>query len=146
MKARGFYDVRLFDPKGRLIQRSRGENMVVTAGLYAITHRLAGDGSPPAAPSHISFGDSALAPAMNQTSLDNESGILPRAALTAVRGGNAIAYINGFIGSGVSNETVAEMGIFNAASGGTMYARFLPQLFVFEVGMVLGLSWTISIE
>lgn len=143
LKIRGYVKLELYD-KGRLVRVIEGSNLVTTAGKNAFTHRMAGDGSPPAPPTHIAFGTDGSAPTEAQTALLAESAVLGRTALSLLRGGNTITYLALPVG-GASNVTVLEIGLFNAAVAGVMYARFLPQTFIFQTTMAVGVSWTLTV-
>jgi hypothetical protein len=142
VRLRGYVRLEL-RKQGRLYRVLEGVNLITTAGKNAITHRFAGDGSPPAPPTHIAFGTNGSAPTEAQTTLVAESAVLGRTAMSAVRGTNSVAYLSNAIG-GASDVTVLEVGIFNAVAAGTMYARFLPQSFIFQTTMTVSVSWTIT--
>jgi len=140
---KGFVELKLY--RGKTLERViRGENLIMAAGKNAITHRLVGDGSPPPRPSFVAFGLSGTAVVDTQTTLVSETANIVRAALSVVRSNNLSTY-TGTATNAIGAVTVLEMGIFSASPAGTMYARFLPQTFLFEVGLSCLVNWAITI-
>lgn len=143
LKVKGFVELKLY--RGPKLERIiSGENLITTVGKDAIMHRFNADGSPPAKPSFVAFGTNGGAVDVSQVALLTESVVVARAALTGARNGSVCAF-TGSAASGVSAETILEMGIFSLVAAGVMYARFLPQSFSFDVGLVVAINWTITI-
>lgn len=113
--------------RGRIAQAVISKNLVVNAGLAGLASRIGGAGSE-AAFTYIALGTSGTSPAAGNTTLGAEittSG-LGRVNASASRQTtnvtNDTAQLqNTFSVSG--SQTVAEAGIFNAGSSGTMLCR-----------------------
>lgn len=105
--------------RGKLLWEAEGSNIVVAAGKALIALRLDDQGSKP---THMAFG-SGTAPAVDgDTVLGTELQrivFVPAPSITL----NAITYKTLFTSSGA--QTASEFGIFNAATAGTLLARWL---------------------
>ena len=107
-----------------------GPNLVTNAGKAMVVDRI-GSATPGAASalmSHMGMGDSATAPAVGNTELGNEftlSGYtresLGQAVDTSSR--QISATVTFLAGNPGSTVTVREIGIFNAATSGNLYAH-----------------------
>ena len=118
-----------------------GPNLVVTTGLNHIADRLV-DASPPARISHFAVGDGGVTPELGQTTLQGtEHG---RAAIsTWFSLANEIS-VNGIF-TAAGTITCREIGVFNAAAAGTMFARFLMQEAVMAATETLNIQWALRI-
>lgn len=128
IKIKGFVDFEIRDSSGNLKDKWSVTNTVVTAGKAQIA-LLAGDAS--ATPfTYLELGTSSTAPAVGQTALQaaiTDTG-LARAAATVSRvtttvTNDTLQLVYTWTASG--SKTIEEIGIFNAASTGTMLARAL---------------------
>lgn len=130
--------VEFLDAAGDLIAYRAVKNKVVDTGLAHIAARLS-DSSPPAAMSHMAIGRDSTGQLASDTVLRSETA---RVALKVQRNGAASVYTANFP-SGLAGS-VAELGIFNSASGGTMLARvaFAPQ--PVDAAASISVSWTIT--
>jgi hypothetical protein len=116
------------------------DNLVVTAGKGLLASRLAANTN--AAVSHMAAGTSTAAntnPA--QTGLTTETGT--RSAATPTVNSNAVTFAATFTGR---TETMAELGLFNAATGGTMISRVLVGPFPLTSGDSVSFNWTITVN
>jgi len=98
------------------------ENLIVTAGHNMLAHRFWGQSSPPGAISHVAIGTGNTAAANTQTALVTE--VHRNANATFTRANNVLTVTASF-GDGDGEGLIAEAGLFNAASSGTMFARSL---------------------
>lgn len=128
MKLIGTYDFEIKDVNGNVRDKWSVQNLVTTVG-FAQLALLAGDST--AVPfTYIAVGTSSTAPAVGNTTLVAEivdSG-LERAAGTVSRvtttGTNdTYQIVNTWTATG--SKTIEEVGVFNAASSGTMLSRAL---------------------
>ncbi len=112
--------------QGRVISVSEHKNLVVNTGKNHIAALIAGEA--PNVMTHMAIGNGdgnggALPPSSDQTQLQNE---LARSAATVTRGtgsnANKVTWEATFSAS-TGRDKITEMGIFNAASGGTMLSR-----------------------
>lgn len=126
---------------GVVVERREIKNLVVDAGKNLIANRLASN--TPVAPSHMAVGTSATAPAAGNTTLGAE--LVRVANSSATPSGNTVVY-SAYYAPGVGTGTLAEAGLFNAASAGTMLCRttFSP------VGKgapdAITITWTLTIN
>lgn len=127
-KLKGVYHFEIKDINGNVRDKWTVENLVTTAG-FAQLALLAGDAS--ATPfTYIAVGTSSTAPAVGNTTLVAEivdSG-LARAAGTVSRvttTGTNDTYQITYTWTASGSKTIEEVGVFNAASSGTMLSRAL---------------------
>lgn len=106
------------------VETLREKNLVVNAGLEWIAARMNGESS---GMSHMALGSNGAETQPWYGTLVTETAGT-RVAISTSRSG-AITTYKATFGPGVGTGTVAELGIFNAASGGTMLNRvaFTPQ-------------------
>lgn len=124
---------------GKLI--CEGTNIVVTAGKNLITGIVSS--STYTRPGWIAVGDSDTLPADAQTALVGTEHFRQAIATTTVNG-NQLTYTKTLTNSTGGSVTVKELGIFNAASGGDMLARFLSTEFLMANGDTLAVEWTLT--
>jgi hypothetical protein len=120
---------KFFGITGYYTKHVKYTNLVTNAGRALITN-LIYDISTPTAPSYIGIGTGTTAAAATDTTLETEeSGAgLNRAAATITSQTTTVSGDTGqsaitFTYTGGSDKAITEMGLFNAASGGTMVAR-----------------------
>jgi hypothetical protein len=134
--------VELRGPDGKLKARREVRNLVVDAGEAHIADQLS---SAPgqAAMSHMALGTGATAPAFGNTALGTE---IDRNALTSrTDAGNVVTYVGNWAAGDATNAALAEAGIFNAASVGTMLARATFTPIDKQAGDTLAITWTVTI-
>ena len=127
---------------GQLLQVQRKRNLVVNAGLNLIRDLL--DGDAPAGITHFAVGTGATAVAASQTALVTETF---RAAVTQSISDAQQLTVKYFLPSGSANGgTLAEVGLFNAASTGTMFARAVLATTIAKTSSItVTFTWTISL-
>lgn len=118
----GVVHATLIDEHGNVKQQD-SRNMVVGTGLAYIASRM--KDTTANVVSHVAAGTNTGAATLGQTALLSETG---RAALssttivTTTTTNDSVQYV-GTIGPGVATSAITELGLFNAASEGTMVAR-----------------------
>lgn len=116
-------------------------NLVVTDGKTLCTQLIADEAV--TAPSHIAMGSDGQAVLEGMTDLQGIEH--ERQAVVTTRIGNQLKYAT-TLGTTIGADVVVnEFGIFNAASAGTMLARFLSQQFTMGVGDLLDVNWTLTV-
>lgn len=140
VKLKGKVVARLYDQNGNLKQEQVADNLVVTAGKQQVAALIAGEA--PDVPSHIAIGTSSTAASVGQTALVGTE--LAREAASVSRTG-ADVEIEATFAAGTGTGTIEEAGIFNAASSGTMLARFLTGSFAKGASDALTLTWTLTV-
>lgn len=128
LKLKGTYHFEIREQDGTLVDSWEVDNLVTNAG-FAQLALLTGDGS--ATPfTYIAVGTSSTAPAAGNTTLAAEitTGGLARAGGTTSRTTTTITndtFQITYTWTASASHTVEEVGVFNAASGGTMLSRAL---------------------
>lgn len=129
----------LTDEFGNVKYEHQDHNMVVTVGKNYIASRMTG--SPPTAISHMAVGSGTTAPAIGQTALVTELG---RVAITALTASTNVVTITATFGLGVGTGNIAECGLFNASTGGTMISRSTNVIVTKGANDTLTLTWTLT--
>lgn len=140
LKLTGRLHIVLRDEHGNIKDEMEGPNIVVNGGKAWVTSRM--DGTP-AVMSHMAIGSSSTAESATQTALLAETAIVALTSTTVST--NQVTYVATF-GAGVGTGTVAEAGIFNAASAGTMLARSTAISLAKGATDVLTVTWVITVN
>lgn len=133
---KGFWTLEVYegdierDEDGRivneLVEVIEGENLVVTAGKNLLLDRLFALSGPPSQVTHMGVGDSATAAAVGDTDLLAATNKFRKAFdSTPTRSGLVVTCVTTFA-TGDANFNWQELGLFNAASGGSMFNRIAP--------------------
>jgi hypothetical protein len=139
---KGHILVELFDEFGNLKVTREVHNLVVTAGKNHIADQLSASPSQ-AAMSHMALGTGSTAPAAGDTALGTE---IDRNALTSrTDATNVVTYVGNWAAGDATNAAIAEAGIFNAASSGTMLARGTFTAINKGASDTLQITWTVTI-
>ena len=127
LKLKGSYEFEIRDINGKVRDSWKVDNLVVNGGLAFITGLLTGTGT---VPTYIALGTSSTAVAGSQTTLVAEitdSGLERAVAtdtqVTTTVTNDTFQLAKTFTATG--SKTIEEIGIFNAASSGTMLSRAL---------------------
>lgn len=134
------YAIIVKNKDGSLAFSRLGENLVVAAGHILVAEFLSGNVVN--APSHLAVGASQQAAKLSETSLVNE---LARVSGTRTRDGNEITIATDFGGVFTQDQTVSEVGVFNAASAGTMFARFVEDPFTLFSDQNMTIRWSVRV-
>lgn len=111
---------KLYDEFGVLKHEFTKPNLIVVTGREWIVKRLSSNVD--SLMSHIAIGSNAIAAATGNSTLGTETGRVAMTTFGGVQTGPNILY-TATLGPGVGTGTVAEAGVFNAASGGIMLSR-----------------------
>ncbi len=127
---------------GELLHREELHNLVVDSGLNLIRDLL--DGDAPAGLTHMAVGTGSTAAAAGNTTLGTE---VYRGAVTQRVSTSKTLVVKWFVSSTQANgSTLAEAGIFNAASAGTMFARAVLATTISKSSAItVSLTWTINL-
>jgi hypothetical protein len=139
---RGHLRLELRGPNGQLKDARDVENLIVTTGRDAIIERL--DSSPTtAAPTHMAVGTGATAPVAGNTALGAE---LDRNALSSnTSAGGVLTLVGNWAAADATNSAIAEAGVFNAASTGTLYSRATFTAINKGASDTLQITWTYTL-
>lgn len=145
---RGSVDLQVFDPAGHLLHRERGSNLVVLNGKILAAQLINDEVA--SKPSHFGFGSSVLAVDEAQTALGTEFafGGYARHAFSISRSSNIITCVttgSGWQNNSGGNLSMREVGLFNAATSGTLFARFLTTAYTLAASNYVRLSWALTV-
>lgn len=139
-KLKGELRLKFTSPDGT-IREYKFPNLVVTAGKGLVASRLVGN--TPAAIGWMGIGSGTTAPAVGQTALTTQ---LARVANTSSTATGAVATFVANFPAGTGTGTVAEAGLFNAASAGTMLSRTTFTAIPKGAGDQLEITWTVTVS
>lgn len=138
----GRLDIVLRGPDGRIKARRVVHNLVVDAGEVHIADQLKSSPAQ-AAMGWMGIGTGATAPAFGNTALGAE---IDRNALTSrTAASNVVTYVGNWAAGDGTNSAIAEAGIFNASSVGTMLARATFTAIDKQAADTLAITWTVTI-
>jgi hypothetical protein len=127
LKIKGSYHFEIKDVSGKIRDSWTVDNLVVNGGLAFITGLLTGTGT---VPTYIALGTSTTAVAGNQTTLvaeivdtGLERAVATDTQVTTTVTNDTFQLAKTFTATG--SKTIEEVGVFNAASSGTMLSRAL---------------------
>jgi hypothetical protein len=140
LKVRANVHARLYGADGQLKAERVGHNLVVTTGLQHIADQLSSSPGG-AAMSHMAIGTGATAAAAGDTTLQTE---IDRNSLTSRTDSGAVVTYVGTWNAGDGTGAITEYGIFNAASSGTMLARFVDSVINKGASDTLVVTWTVT--
>jgi hypothetical protein len=126
---------------GKIIHQERQHNLIVLDGRNLIRDLLGGNTNNNL--SHFAIGTNGISTADSMSALQSE---IFRNTITRFDFENNKLIINYFLASNEANgNTIQEAGIFNAASGGTMYARVIQSAIEKNENISITYSWTTNI-
>lgn len=139
----GEVDIVLRGPDGRIKERERVKNLVVTTGRAHCADQMSDQGE--AAMAYMAIGTGTTAPATTDTALETE---LDRNALDSkVQGtgtdANKVTYTCTWA-AGDGTGAITEAGVFNSASAGVMMSRVTFDVKNKGAGDSLTLTWTLT--
>lgn len=141
IKVTGQYEFILRDKFGKIKQHFVTKNLVVQGGRELIASQLCEEDI--GKPSHMAVGESDQSPALSDTTLYSE---IARVALTSSnRSQNTVTYEATFAPA-VGTGAIVEVGMFNAASEGTMLSRTVFPVVNNESADELTVRWNVTIN
>lgn len=147
IRMKGRFVLELFGPDGGLKQRHEIDNLIVTAGKNALALYLTQD--PPGAGAgrpfmkNLAIGTGTTAPAAGDTALQTEIGTRVTGSVSQVSGN--IYQVQGTFAAGNGTGAIAEAGLFDAASAGTMFCRQTFSVVNKAAGDSLQITWQITL-
>lgn len=147
LKLKGTYNFQILDVNGKVRDEFSVDNLVVNAGLAQLA-LLAGDGTANpftylavgTSSTAVSVGQTALAAEITDTGLARAAGTVSRVTTTVTNDTFKLVYTWTATGS----KTVEEVGVFNAASSGTMLSRALTGTKTLANGETLVGNYTLA--
>lgn len=140
LKLSGKVKVTLLDEHNKIKAQFEQDNLVVTTGLTLTASRLLSNSDN--VPSHMAIGSGLTAPVVGNTTLETELGRVVFDSATNTL--NVITYIATFP-AGTGTGVVAEAGIFNDVSAGTMLNRVTFGTVTKGVLDTMIITWTLTI-
>lgn len=142
IEVKGHVHAVLRDEHGDVKQTVETDNLITTVGRNAIVERL--DSSPGTGqPTHMAIGTGTNAAAAGDTALQTE---LDRNALTSNTSSANVLTMVGDWAAGDGTGTITEAGVFNAASGPSLYSRAVFGAITKAAGDTLQITWTYTLS
>lgn len=141
IKVKGNVSIKLIDSDGKVKKKINKNNLIVNVGRDGIADQLLP--SPTIGkPTHMQLGEGTTAPSLSDSNLEVPIG--DRKVLGVSRSSNNVEYTAVF-GPGESTGAITEAAIFNASSGGAMYARIVFDVINKGAEDTLEVIWTWTI-
>lgn len=118
IQIKGDLKIEVLDLNGKITDSREVKNLVVTTGKAYIASRMSSNTT--VIMSHMALGTSNTSPVVGNTGLTTQVGRVALDSTATV--GPTTTYIGTFP-AGTATGTIAEAGIFNASSGGSMLCR-----------------------
>ena len=147
IKLRGAYQMILGDANGNVIEERRVDNTVVTAGRRWVLQQIASSLiSTAQSIGFIAVGTGTTAPATSDSGLGSETS---RIAINSFSSANLTSNppswrAEASFATNQANTTLAEVGMFNSSSGGTMLSRSTFTTVNKTTSNTFAISYTIS--
>lgn len=141
IKMVGFAKFTLYDKDGNVKFDLTKQNMIVTSGINWFVSRMYSNVSPTM--THIAVGSGNNAPVPANTALQSE---IDRQLMSPAGGsvnGQTITYSVSF-GPNVGTGLIAEAGVFNASTAGTMLSRIVFTPFTKAIEDTLTIEWSFT--
>ena len=138
---KGELTISVFDRNGNLKEAKKVPNLVVTVGKNYIASRMVGTAS--TVMSHMAIGTGTTTPAVGDTALATQAGIVAVSAFTAST--NTVTATATFA-AGTGPGAITEAGIFNAASAGTLLCRTTFPVVNKAAGDSIAITWVITVS
>ena len=145
VKATGNLNIILKDESTGVIKMNTTvPNLVVTVGKNWIASRMANTAQPPQM-SHMAIGSGTNAPAVANTALDAQLGIVTLTTAGGTPSGNTVTY-QGTFPAGTGTGSITEAGIFNTGSAGTMLCRTVFGVVTKTANDSISISWAVTLS
>ena len=119
------------------------KNLVVTTGKNYIASKMVATTNSPVSMTHMAIGTGATTPAAANTALGSQTGRVSLSGSSVT--GNAITYTATFP-AGTGDGAIAEAGIFNASTGGTMLCRTTFPVVNKQSGDTIAITWVVTVS
>lgn len=141
LKVKGDVKIQVFDQNKNLRDNREVKNLVVATGKDYIAQRMTANTT--TLMSHMAVGSGNVAPITSDTTLNTETDriVLDSTNVTS----NVVTYVTTFP-AGNATGTIAEAGIFNAGSGGTMLCRTNFNEVNKGASDVIVITWNITVQ
>jgi hypothetical protein len=144
LKLSGRYKIIAKDKDGRVFAIRYGKNLVTTTGEELVA-RLINPDTGVIGPDYIAFGDGTASAQKSDTQLQSEiASSRHQSVSSVVKNVMTLTWNNLTWAAGA--QTFTECGIFNASVAGVMVARFLTQPLTITDGVLLDITWALTIS
>jgi len=145
LRVYGIIEITVRDRRGHIIKKIVKRNLITDAGIQYIVQALAAQVSL-AAFKYIAVGSGTTPPSGSDTGLESEvTRVEGTISLESTNISNDTLRVDASITFDAS-YTIAESGLFNAATGGTMLARQTFDAFTVDAGYTLDVTWRIIVS
>jgi hypothetical protein len=147
VQLKGSIRAHLYGPQGELVQEIKKDNLLVTAGRAWVLYQLNSVNiNTSLTVSNLAIGSSTVAPATSDTALGGEVTRKSIATFSTVQlTANPPSWqAQVSFATNEANTTLAEVGMFNSSSGGTMLCHATFTSFVKATSNTFSVSYTIS--
>lgn len=141
LKTKGFLHILLIDSKGNVKIDRKEDNIITTVGKGYIASRMVGSGT--TILSHMAIGSGVTAESTSDTTLVAEEA---RVALASQSSTGNVCNFSATFPAGTGTGAIAEAGIFNAASAGSMLNRTKFNVINKEAGDTLTINWVVTLS
>lgn len=139
-KLKGRVGIKLIDKDGNIKDQKDVNNLVVNSGLNFILQAMNGDTAD--VMDYIAIGSGTTTAAAGDTTLGTE---VVRVQMDSRSIASNVISFSASYGAGVGTATIAEAGIFDAASGGDMLCRVQFGSIVKEAADSLVINWDLTL-
>jgi hypothetical protein len=140
LKVTGDVVVEIIGADGQIKDRREIKNLVVATGKTFIAGRMVGT---PTVMSHMAVGSGSTAAATGDTALGSSLG---RVALSSATSSGAVVTYVATFPAGTGTGAVAEAGVFNDVSAGTMLCRTVFAVVNKGVDDAMSITWAITVS
>jgi len=118
---KGHWEMKLYGPDGKLKETRAGENVITTVGKEMLArYLLSATTSGANTLKHIAIGTGSTAEAAGDTALGTE---VARTTGTVTYTSGAIYEVLATFAAGTGTGAIAEYGLYNSSTGGTLFSR-----------------------
>jgi hypothetical protein len=139
IKMTGSLSIKKFNSENELVYEVNVPNLIVTAGKQYIANRMTSNSA--SVMSHMGIGTTGDSVLLTQTQLVSQ--IARTSLISTTISGSNIVYIGTFPAG--TSGSIAEAGIFNASTAGTMLCRTTFPPITKSVTDSISISWTVSV-
>lgn len=144
---RGAYQLAVYGPQGEIVHKEANHNLLVTVGRAWVLKQLESvDINTNLTVSQLAIGSSTVAPATGDTALGGEvtRKSIATFSTTGLTNNPPSWQAQVSFATNEANTTLAEVGMFNSSSGGTMLCHATFTSFVKATSNTFSISYTIS--
>lgn len=144
LRLSGSYKIVVKDKDGKVLETRSGRNLVTTTGEELVALLINPD-TGVIGPDYIAFGEGTASAQKSDTQLQSEiASSRAQSVSTVVK--NVMTLTWNDLSWVAGAQTFTECGIFNASVAGVMVARFLTQPLTMVDGVLLDITWALTIS